>query len=196
MDINKQRVDVSNYVNDVNKDMTIGSVNRKRVEQPKDNAVLDQQDFLKILAATISNPPFPGGDGGGGAGGEMDFMSQMMQMNLLDQVTDLTTTIQNTMVMTHQQQALSLVGKKVTIANPETKEGVDDIVGIVEKIRFKPDGVATLQVNGVEYNLQSVISVEEAGSTGTVETPDTKPEGNKVPGTTNPDDGDKSGTDD
>lgn len=152
---------------DINNEMMIGSVNRNRIEQPKDNTVLDQEDFLKILAATISNPPFPGGGGDGGAGGEMDFMSQMMQMNLLDQVTELTTTIQSTMVMTHQQQALSLVGKNVTVTGSESEV----ITGIVDKIRFTPEGVATIEINGVEYNLQNVTEVGEAESSGKEETP-------------------------
>lgn len=168
MDINNQRIDLNTHMVDVDKDMTIGSINRKQVKEPKDNSVLDQQDFLKILAATISNPPFPGGDGGGGAGGEMDFMSQMMQMNLLDQVTELTTTIESTMVMTHQQQALSLVGKYVTIAGDEEKV----ITGIVEKVKFTPEGVATIQVDGKDYNLQSVTSVAETGSAGNEEEPE------------------------
>lgn len=162
---------------DINNEMMIGSVNRNRVEKPKDNAVLDQDDFLKILAATISNPPIPGSGGDGGAGGEMDFMSQMMQMNLLDQVTELTTTIQSTMVMTHQQQALSLVGKNVTVLGSES----DPITGIVDKIRFTPEGVATLEINGVEYNLQNVISVEEAGSAGTDDKPSEESEEIKPP---------------
>lgn len=152
---------------DINNEMMIGSVNRNRIEQPKDNTVLDQEDFLKILAATISNPPFPGSGGGSGAGSEMDFMSQMMQMNLLDQVTNLTTTIQSTMVMTHQQQALSLVGKKVTVNVSESEV----ITGIVDKIRFTPEGVATIEINGVEYYLQNVTEVGEADSSGKEETP-------------------------
>lgn len=158
---------------DINNEMMIGSVNRNKLEKPKDNAVLDQDDFLKILAATISNPPIPGSGGDGGVGGEMDFMSQMMQMNLLDQVTELTTTIQSTMVMTHQQQALSLVGKNVTVAGLES----EIITGIVDKIRFTPEGVATIEINGVEYNLQNVTSVEEAGSSEKEEVPkDTIPD--------------------
>lgn len=158
---------------DINKHMVVGAVNQNKVEQPKDNAVLNQDDFLKILAATISNPPIPGSGGDGGAGGEMDFMSQMMQMNLLDQVTELTSTIQSTMVMTQQQQALSLVGKKVTVAGDESKV----ITGIVDKIRFTPEGIATLEIAGVEYNLQNVTSVEEAGSAGNNTKPDEiKPE--------------------
>lgn len=142
---------------DINKQMLIGSVDKKEVPKVKDNTVLNQEDFLKILAATVSNPPIPGGGEGGGAGGEMDFMSQMIQMNMLDQMSALTDSIQSTMVMTHQQQALSLAGKYVIVAGPDSEK----ITGLVEKVKFTPDGTATIQVNGKPYNLQSVLEVSE-----------------------------------
>lgn len=144
---------------DILNDFMIGSVNRNQPEISKDNAVLDQDDFLKIIAATISNPPIPG-SGEGGAGGEMDFMGQMIQMNLLDQVSELTTSIESTMMMTQQQQALSLVGKEVTVAGEEAEL----ITGIVEKVRFRPDGFATIQIDGVEYSLQNVTEVGQVGT--------------------------------
>lgn len=142
---------------DINDQMLIGSVDKNKVPKVKDNTVLNQEDFLKILAATVSNPPIPGSGDGGGAGGEMDFMSQMIQMNMLDQMSALTDTIQSTMVMTHQQQALSLVGKHVIIAGPDSEK----VTGLVEKVKFTPDGTATIQVNGKAYNLQSVLEVAE-----------------------------------
>lgn len=145
---------------DINDQMFIGSVDKNRMPKVKDNTVLDQEDFLKILAATVSNPPIPGSGDGGGAGGEMDFMSQMIQMNMLDQMSALTDSIQSTMVMTHQQQALSLVGKNVTIAGPDKEQ----ITGIVEKVKFTPDGTATIQVGGKEYTLQNVTEVGEVGA--------------------------------
>lgn len=152
MDINNQRVNTKTS----NNDMTIGGINRKQVQEPKDNAVLNQEDFLKIIAANISNPPIPG-SGGEGGGNQTDFVGQMVQMNLLEQVTDLTTSIQSTMLMTHQQQALSLVGKHVMIAGEDSER----IKGLVEKIRFTPNGTATVQVNGKEYSLQNVTQVSD-----------------------------------
>lgn len=148
---------------DISNDYRIGSLDQSGERKVKDNAVLDQDDFLKIIAANISNPPIPGSDGGG-SGSETDFMGQMIQMNLLEQVTDLTTSIQSTMLMTHQQQALSLVGKQVTITTA-TKDGDKEvpIIGIVEKVRFSPDGMSTIRVKGKDYSMQSVTAVSEAG---------------------------------
>lgn len=130
----------------------IGSVNQASTEQQTSNAMLDQEGFLKIIAAEISNPSFDGGDGGSGS--QTDFMGQLIQMNMLDQMTELTTSIQNTMMMTQQQQALSLVGKEVTVAGLE--EGL--VTGIVDKVRFS-NGFATIQIDGVNYNLNNIIEV-------------------------------------
>lgn len=133
----------------------IGSVNQLTTETQQSNAVINQEDFLRILAAEISNPSFDGGEGGG-AGGKTDFMGQLIQMNMLDQMTELTTSIQATMLMTQQQQALSMVGKQVTVAGHE--EGM--VSGVVDKVRFS-NGFATIQVNGVEYSLSNIIEVGE-----------------------------------
>lgn len=137
----------------VSNDFMIGALNRVQQEEVKNNAVINQEDFLKILAAEISNPSFS--DSGSGSGGsQTDYMGSILQMNMLDQVTELTSVIQNTMMMTQQQQALSLVGKEVTVAGQEA----GFITGIVEKVRFS-NGFASIQVNGSEYNLNDIIEV-------------------------------------
>lgn len=151
----------------VNNDFRIGSLtNQEKTREVKDNAVLDQEDFLKIIAANISNPPIPGSEGGSGS--ETDFMGQMIQMNLLEQVTSLNESIQSTMLMTHQQQSLSLVGKTVKV-NTVKDEKPLEIIGEVTKVRFTPNGMATVQVDGEEYFLQDVTEVGEV-------TPTPKPE--------------------
>lgn len=120
----------------------------------QNNAVISQEDFLKILAAEISNPSFD--SSGSGSGSQTDFMGQLIQLNMLDQMTELTGTVQTTMLMTQQQQALSLVGKEVTVA------GVEDelIIGIVEKVNFA-NGFATIQINGQKYNIGNILEVGE-----------------------------------
>lgn len=139
---------------EVSNEFMIGAVNRIQSETTKSNTVIDQEDFLQILAAEISNPSFS--DSGSGSGGQTDFMGSILQINMLDQMTELTSAIQNTMLMTQQQQALSLVGKEVTVAGQE--DGL--VTGNVEKVRFS-NGFASIQVNGVEYNLNDIIEVGE-----------------------------------
>lgn len=130
----------------------IGSLNQITSEEKESNAVLDQEGFLKVLAAEISNPSFS--SEGGGSGSQTDFMGQIIQMNMLDQMTELTSSIQSTMLMTQQQQALSLVGKEVTVAGEEA----GFVSGVVDKVRFS-NGFATIQMDGVEYTLNDVIEV-------------------------------------
>lgn len=132
----------------------IGSVSQLTTETAQNNATISQDDFLKILAAEISNPSFS--DEGGGSGGQTDYMGQLIQMNMLDQMTELTTSIQSTMMMTQQQQALTLVGKEVTVAGQEA--GL--MTGIVEKVRFT-NGFATIQIDGVDYSLNDILEVGE-----------------------------------
>lgn len=140
----------------ISNDFMIGALNRAQQVDVKDNAVLNQQDFLRILAAEISNPSFSG-EGSGGSGGQADFMGPMLQMNLIDQITELNNAMQQTMFMSQQQQALSLVGKEVTVAG----DGEGFVTGQVEKVRFS-NGFASIQIDGVDYNLSNIIEVGEA----------------------------------
>lgn len=135
-------------------DYLIGSTSQVDTIQQKNNSMLDQEDFLKIIAAEISNPSF---DGESDSGSQTDFMGTLIQINMLDQMTELTSYIQSTMMMTQQQQALSLVGKKVTVAGLE--EGL--VTGIVDKVRFS-EGFATIQIDGTSYSLSNVIEVGDA----------------------------------
>lgn len=138
----------------ISNDFMIGAINRAQQSDIKDNTVLNQQDFLRILAAEISNPSFS--EEGGGSGGNTDFMGPMLQMNLIDQITDLNTAMQNSMMITQQQQALTLVGKEVTVAGPT--DGF--VTGQVDKVRFS-NGYASIQINGQNFNMSDIIEVGE-----------------------------------
>ena len=148
---------IEGVIMNISNDYMIGALNRAEQVEKKDNAALSQQDFLRILAAEISNPSFSD-EGGGGSGGQADFMGAMLQMNLIDQITELNKSMQNKMFMSQQQQALSLVGKEVTLA------GKDDglVTGVVQTVRFK-DGFASFEIDGSAqiYNLGDIISVGE-----------------------------------
>lgn len=133
-------------------DFMIGSVDSFSAQGTHNNAEIDQEGFLKIMAASISNPSMSGEEGGS----QTDYLNQLTQFNMLDQLTDLTETIQTTLLMTQQQQALSLVGKEVTVAGAE--DGL--ATGTVEKVRFS-NGYATIQVDGVDYGLNSILEVGE-----------------------------------
>ncbi|GAA0486312.1 hypothetical protein IRB23M11_00940 [Alkalibacterium sp. m-11] len=135
--------------------MMIGSLKSIQPEaETRQNSDLDMEQFLYIIANAMSMPSFDGQGSGGGS--ETDYIGQMVQFGMLNAVNDLNDTMQTSMLMNQQQQALSLVGKQVTIAGKE-----DQLVkGAVEKVRFD-EGYATLMVNGKLYQMNDVIEVSQ-----------------------------------
>lgn len=133
--------------------MTIGSANNYGTEETTQrlNSDLNMEQFLYIIANAMSMPSF---DGGSGGGNETDYIGQMVQFGMLNAMTEMTEVMETTMLMTQQQQALSLVGKEVTLAGEEASL----VTGIVEKVRFE-NGYATIQVNGKEYSLSEITEV-------------------------------------
>ena len=132
--------------------MTIGSMDKISPEaETKQNSDLNMEQFLQIISSAMSMPSLEGGSGGGS---ETDYIGQMVQFGMLNQMQDLTDTMQTTMLMTQQQQAVSMVGKNVKLKTQE-----DQLVeGVVEKVRFD-SGYATIQVNGEPYSLNTIVEV-------------------------------------
>lgn len=136
---------------EINDNFMIGSINQIKNTEKPDNMHIDQEGFLRIMAASISNPSM---SGGGEGESQTDYLGQIAQFNMLDQLGQVTTTLQNTMLMTQQQQAINLVGKDVTLAGEEAQL----VNGVVEKVRFS-NGYATILVNGVEYGLNNLLEI-------------------------------------
>lgn len=136
---------------EINDNFMIGSINQIKNTEKPDNMHIDQEGFLRIMAASISNPSM---SGGGEGESQTDYLGQIAQFNMLDQLGQVTTTLQNTMLMTQQQQAINLVGKDVTLAG----EDAQLVNGVVEKVRFS-NGYATILVNGVEYGLNNLLEI-------------------------------------
>ncbi|MGO2084102.1 flagellar hook capping FlgD N-terminal domain-containing protein [Vagococcus sp.] len=114
----------------------------------KRNSGIDMDDFLKILAATMSNPSM-GGESGGGSNN--DHISQLVQFTTLEQLETLGTNLENTMMMTQQQQAMSMIDKEVTLVNEKGEE----ITGKVERVKFL-GGTPTIIVEGKEYSMGNI----------------------------------------
>lgn len=144
---------------DIPSQMMIGSLeNVTPAEETKKNSDLDMEQFLYIISNAMSMPSMDGGSGGGG-GNETDYIGQMVQFGMLDQMQALTETMQTTMLMTQQQQALSMVGKEVSLKTEE-----DQLVkGVVEKVRFD-SGYATIQVNGKSYSMNNIVEAGPASA--------------------------------
>lgn len=124
--------------------------------QPKKSSSISMDDFLKILAASMSNPSFSGDSSGGGGG--TDYISQLVQFTSLEQMNEISETLTMSVMMNQQQQAFSLMGKQVTIMDNGNK-----ITGIVEKVRFT-NGFATIVVNGKEYTMGAIQEVGNSPS--------------------------------
>ena len=115
---------------------------------------LSVNDFLRIMAAEMSNQT-PFGDSGGGGGSKTDYITQMAQFTMLEQMGEMAESINVLALMNQQQYTIGLIGKEVTVT-----DGDEELVGIVEKVRFQ-DGYAVAIVNGKEYNLGSIISISD-----------------------------------
>lgn len=112
---------------------------------------IKMDDFLKILSASMSNPSLTGSESGGSSG--TDYISQLVQFTTLEQLQELGSNIEYTMMMTQQQQAISMVGKKATMV-----ENGKTINGTIEKVKFS-SGFATLVVDGKDYLMNQMLEV-------------------------------------
>lgn len=133
----------------------MGSINNVSSTEKKNNE-LATEDFLQIMAASIKMPSMPGESGGSSGGGETDYLAQLAQFNTLDQLTTVSETLNMNVLMTQQQQALSLLNKEVKVAGAES----GFVTGTVDKVKFD-QGYATIQVDGKDYTLNDILEVGE-----------------------------------
>lgn len=133
-------------VNNVNNNVN----NTQQYTDKKDNASLDVDDFLRIMAAEISNQNPFGSEGGGS---NTDYISQLAQFTTLEQLSSITESISLLTIMGQQQYSFSLMGKEVTLQGEEGQ-----VTGIVDKVKFQ-NGFAILEVNGQDYGLGQLIEV-------------------------------------
>lgn len=131
----------------------MGSIKNVSSTEKKNNE-LATEDFLQIMAASIKTPSLPGESGGSGGGGETDYLAQLAQFNTLDQLTTVSETLNMSVLMTQQQQGLSLLGKEVKVAGAES----GFVNGTVDKVKFDK-GYATIQVGGKDYALNDILEV-------------------------------------
>lgn len=138
---------------DITSNFTIGSTEQLVSNKSQSNSDLSMDDFLQIMAAAIKMPAMS--EEGGGSGGSTDYMAQMIQFNTMEQLKDLTESLNTTMLMTQQQQALAMIGKTVTVTGEESI-----VTGVVDKVKFS-NGFATLMIGGKDYYLNDIQSIGE-----------------------------------
>ncbi|MCP8847315.1 flagellar basal body rod modification protein [Latilactobacillus curvatus] len=115
---------------------------------------LSMDDFLKILATSMSNPSMTG-DGDSNSSGT-DHISQMAQFATLQELNNMSTMMNNSLLLGQQQQAFNLMGKNVTVVDEQGNEKQ----GRVDKVNFT-GGIAKLTVNGTEYEMGAIKEVRE-----------------------------------
>ncbi len=138
---------------DITSNFTIGSTEQLVSNKSQSNSDLSMDDFLQIMAAAIKMPAMS--EEGGSSGGSNDYMAQMIQFSTMEQLKDLTESLNTTMLMTQQQQALAMIGKTVSVTGAESI-----LTGVVEKVKFS-NGFATLMIGGKDYYLNDVQSIGE-----------------------------------
>jgi flagellar basal-body rod modification protein FlgD len=139
---------------DITSNFTIGSTEQLVSNKSQSNSDLSMDDFLQIMAAAIKMPAMSE-EGGGSSGGSTDYMAQMIQFSTMEQLKDLTESMNTTMLMTQQQQALAMIGKNVTVTGEASI-----VTGVVDKVKFS-NGFATLMIGGKDYYLNDIQSIGE-----------------------------------
>lgn len=137
-------------------DSTIGRVQGGNVydavfTDKKDNASMDQTDFLKLLIAQMQNQDF---------NNPMDNTQMVQQMAAFSNMQ----MMQQMASYSKTNYAMSLVGKTVTASRYGVNGTLDSTTGLVEKISLI-DNEYVIYVGGKKYSLEQIMSIEE-GKTG------------------------------
>ena len=101
-----------------------------------------------------------------------EWLAQLAQYSSLEQMTQMNKGLENCMnyisafyndsaINSEITQTLSLIGKEVTIKDPDDKEGKKTISGTVTEASFE-DGSGKVKVNGEYYSIGNIITVKEA----------------------------------
>lgn len=117
-----------------------------------DPSEISMDDFLKILAASMSNPAIGGSESSGGNQGT-DYISQFVEFTSLQQLQSLGKSLENSVKLQQQQQAFSLIGKEVTL-NQEGKE----VKGKIEKVKIL-NGVPMVTIDHQDYASANITEV-------------------------------------
>ena len=107
---------------------------------------LGKDDFLKLLLTQLSNqdPTSPME--------KTEFIAQMAQFSSLEQMTNMSTEFAKLANMLNSNEAVSLLGKNVTISTGDTS-----VNGVVEAVTRGED--PQVEVNGMLYSMDQIKSV-------------------------------------
>ncbi len=153
-------LDVGNRLGTTQKaaQMATNSTNKKAGKD------LDMNDFLTLMVAMFQNQDIDN------AASTTDMMNQMVQMSVVQAITNISTLIDDSTVLTY---AASLVGKEVTVGQYSGKE-LKEIVGVVTGTGML-NGQQVIFIGDKSYYLNDVMAVGRLPEKGT----DLNPDGDK-----------------
>ena len=127
-------------------------------EPVKKKSDISIDDFMKILAAELSNQSIVGSESGGG-GSKTDYISQLAQLTNLEQMSTIGENLNTLNFMGQHQYAFSLIGKNVSVINPDDPNNLENkITGLVDKVKFN-QGYAVLEIDGKDYPVGLILEV-------------------------------------
>ncbi len=126
----------------------------------------DKNMFLNLMLQQLQNqdPTEPTSN--------TEWLAQLAQYSSLEQMTSMNEGLENCMnyiaalyndigTSSEINQTLSLIGKEVTIKDPEDKSGATKITGKVTEASFE-DGTGKVKINDKYYSIANIIAVKEA----------------------------------
>ena len=126
----------------------------------------DKNMFLNLMLQQLQNqdPTEPTSN--------TEWLAQLAQYSSLEQMTSMNEGLSNCMnyiaalyndmgTSSEISQTLSLIGKEVTIKDPDDKSGATKITGKVTEANFE-DGTGKVKVDDKFYSIANIISVKES----------------------------------
>jgi len=116
----------------------------------KPNQNFDKDTFLNILVNQLryQNPLSPQDSD--------SFINQMVQLTTIEQIANLTASMEKMLESQEFNRAVSLIGYQVTVLD----SGGETVQGTVEKVTMV-DGEPRLFINNSEYPLSKLVSISE-----------------------------------
>ncbi len=148
----------------------LNSTAYEKAQQMKDRVQTDTTDsnvFLTLMLQQLQNqdPTEPTDN--------TEWLSQLAQYSSLEQMTQMNSGLADCMqymaaiytdmsANSEINQTLSMIGKEVTLKDPDAEEGKDDkITGIVTEASFE-EGSGKIKIGDKYYSIANVVSIREA----------------------------------
>ena len=122
---------------------------------------VDSDDFMTLLLAQLKNQdPMNPMDSN-------EMMAQLATLQSLNAMIEMQTTLEDIKEMQQMSYAASLIGKTIT-AIPDENDPSSILTGVVTSI-VTEDGNTTVQVDGYDIDISSIVAIEGSAAEETAE---------------------------